>query len=211
MEGMERKHWAPAWMNQSASVEKKNVFQSFEHWRAQDWVITIWEYSKWVEGEEQALMKPNALQPIGRTREHWTCLLWGKGVGLAWGELRAQKFSSMITSWSSVVISVVSMEDGDTLAEELWVAAWVEDPGRVDEVGDGVESGMQVTRFDFPSAWMMIVVLLVCLPKWTKYKTRITRVVAIRQAKRHTRNVFQSDHGFAVTCNEVWKIFQQIT
>lgn len=91
------------------------------------------------------------------------------------------------------------MEDGDTLAEELWVAAGVEDPGRVDEVGDGVESGMQVTWFNFPSAWMMIVVLLVCLPKWTKYKTRITRVVAIRQAKRHTRNVFQSDHGFAVT------------
>lgn len=58
----------------------------------------------------------------------------------------------MTTSWSGVVISVVSVEDGDTLVGELWVVAGVEDPGRVDEAGDGVESGTQVTRLDFPSA-----------------------------------------------------------
>lgn len=84
----------------------------------------------------------------------WTCLLRGEGVDLAGGMLRAQKChfsSSMIISCSSVVL-VVSMGDGDTLAGELWLGKGVGDPGRVDKAGDGVEPGMQVTRFDFPSA-----------------------------------------------------------
>lgn len=48
----------------------------------------------------------------------------------------------------------------------------------------------------------MMVVLLMGLLKWTKYTTRTTRVVEIRQANRHTRNVFKRDHGFAVTCKD---------
>lgn len=51
----------------------------------------------------------------------------------------------MITSCSNVIVLVVSTEDGDTLAEELWLGTEVGDPGGADEAGDGVEPGMQVT------------------------------------------------------------------
>lgn len=115
----------------------------------------------------------------------------------------------MITSCSSVVL-VISMVDGGTVVGELLFVTEIEgrvpwDPGRDDEAGDGVKPGMQATWLDFPSAWMMMVVPVVGLPKWTKYKTRTMRAVAIRQANRHTRNVFQSDRGFAVT-NCGWKV-----
>lgn len=110
----------------------------------------------------------------------------------------------MSTLWSTVVL-VISIVDGSTVVEELWLAMGVEswvlwDLGRVGKIRDGVDPGMQVTGLDFPSELMMMLVLpLVGLPNWTKYKTRTTRAAAIRQASRHTRNVFQSDHGFAAT------------
>lgn len=152
-------------------------------------------------------MKSNILEPLANEdRTGWTCFLQDMSVDLIWRRPRAQKYryaSSMMTSCSSVVL-VISMVDGGTMVGELWSATGVEgrvpwDPGRDDEAEDGVKLGMQVTWLVFPSAWMMMVVPR-GLSKWTKYKTRTTRAIAIRQANRHTRNVFQSDHGFAVTC-----------
>lgn len=159
----------------------------------------------------QQMIEQEGQDFIGREdRTNWTYLLQGQRADLVWRGLRAQKYyspSSMITSCSTIVVLVVIVVDGGTGVGELWSATGVDgrvlwDPGRSDKSGDWVEPGMQVMWLDFPSAWMMMVVPEVVggLPKGTKYKTTTTRVVAIRQATRHTRNVLHSEHGLAVTC-----------